>query len=235
MSERFQGILAEIDQHLGPIYRKMGLKIAMDTNEEGFTVTFNAGKEIFSPVEISYYDKTDEIDWENASILQRCFEPLEVGNNNWVRWIHMEDNYRQPGKNRSILEEVALCLTTFEVVDLDGTKPKILQSDDFAMAWDTVREITRGADVKNVDVERDADRKAESYVFQHDSGRIVQVAFPFDLDADGVIYVDGCKTAAFKQWDYDRLSHRLEWVLDKLLLREMSALIEDQEPGVRVQ
>lgn len=218
MREDVKRVVAKIEQALGPAYRSLGLTMVTEQNEvfpECLVVCFQAGRRVFSPMSIWFNVDVDrEVTLQDATVVLNCYDLIEVGDNGWIHWWYLQDtDHRVEGTDEAILAGLEEEMMTYTVIDVDYSRPKIIQSTAFALAWE---EAVRGAahvnDVEEVIVERDSIRETESFVFEDVLGREFRVSYPFDEELPAFITIDGEKVLEIGQHQ----NHEMERALDEL-------------------
>lgn len=106
-------------------------------------------------------------------------------------------------------------MMTCTVIDVDYSRPRIIQSTAFALAWEeAVRGTTQVNDIEEVIVERDSIRETESFVFEDVLGREFRISYPFDDDLPAFIMIDGRKVQEIDQHENEEMERALEELFD---------------------
>lgn len=217
MREDVKGVVAMIEQALGPAYRSLGLTMVTEEDEGELAVRFQAGRRVFSPMSIWFNVDVDrEVALQDATVVLKCYDLIEVGDNGWIHWWYLQDtSHRVKGTDEEILAGLEEEMMTYTVIDVDDSRPKIIQSTPFALAWE---EAVRGAaqvnDVEEVIVERDSIRETESFVFEDILGREFRVSYPFDEELPAFIMIDGRKVMEVDQYENGEMESALNELFD---------------------
>lgn len=217
MRENVKGVVAKIEQALGPAYRSLGLTMVTEEDGGELAVRFQAGPKLFSPMSLWFGVNVDrEVTLQDATVAVKCYDLIEVGDNGWIHWWYLQDtDHRVTGTDDEILAGLKEEMLTYTVIDVDYSRPKIIRSTPFALAWE---EAVRGAaqvnSVEEVIIERDSIRETESFVFEDVLGREFRISYPFDDDLQAFIIIDGRKVQEIDQHENEEMERALDELFD---------------------
>lgn len=217
MRENVKGVVAKIEQALGPAYRSLGLTMVTEEDGGELAVRFQAGPKVFSPMSLWFGVNVDrDVTLQDATVAVKCYDLIEVGDNGWIHWWYLQDTaHRVTGTDDEILAGLKEEMLTYTVIDVDYSRPKIIKSTPFALAWE---EAVRGAaqvnDVEEVIVERDSIRETESFIFEDVLGREFRISYPFEDDLRAFIMIDGRKVQEIDQHENEEMERALEELFD---------------------
>jgi len=217
MRENVKGVVAKIEQALGPAYRSLGLTMVTEEDAGELAVRFQAGPRVFSPMSLWFgVDVDRDVTLQDATVAVNCYDLIEVGDDGWIHWWYLQDtSHRVEGTDEEILAGMKEEMMTYTVIDVDYSRPRIIQSTAFALAWEeAVRGATQVNDVEEVIVERDSVRETESFVFEDVLGREFRVSYPFDEEIPALITIDGRKVLEIRQHENAEMEQALDALFD---------------------
>jgi len=221
MREDVKDVVVRIERALGPAYRSLGLTMVTEEDAEELAVRFQAGPRVFSPMSLWFGVHVNrDVTLQDVTVAVKCYDRIEVGDNGWIHWWYLQDtSHRVEGTNEEILAGIKEEMMTYSVIDVDYSRPKIIQSTLFALAWEeAVRGSTQVNDIEEVIVERDSVRQTESFVFEDVLGREFRVSYPFDEELPALITIDGRKVLEIRQHDNAEMEQAINALFDPRIL-----------------